>query len=55
MHFRIDLNYSDIDCLKLIDAAADQTGLSVNEVYALNATAFIDQARDSFPPTFRNI
>lgn len=52
MHFRIDQNYSDIDCLKLIDAAAVETGLSVNEVYALYATAFINQARDLFPRFF---
>ena len=50
--FRIDQNYPDDECLRLIQAAVDETGLSEDEVNVLYAKAFLKQANTLFPQFF---
>jgi hypothetical protein len=50
--FRIDQNYADDECLRLIHATVAETGLSEQKIYALYAKAFLQEARNLFPRFF---
>ncbi len=50
--FRIDQNYPDDECLRLIQGAVDETGLSEDEINALYAKAFLKEAHTLFPQFF---
>ena len=41
INYRIDKNYSDDECLRLIAASVEETGFTESEVYALYASAFL--------------
>ncbi|HBS43066.1 MAG TPA: heme NO-binding protein [Oceanospirillales bacterium] len=50
--FRIDQNYPIDECLKLIQGAVDETGLSEDAINVLYAKAFLKEARNLFPQFF---
>jgi len=50
--FRIDRDYPDDECLRLIAAACDVLGLSEREVYAAFSEHFLDEAQRMFPRFF---
>lgn len=50
--FRIDRNYSDAECLALLEATVAETGLSRDELFDLYAPAFLTRARVLFPRFF---
>ena len=52
MTFRIDQNYPDDECMRLIDAAVTETGHSPEEIYQLYAKAFLDEVIILFPRFF---
>lgn len=52
INYRIDKNYSDDECLRLIAASVEETGFTESEVYALYASAFLKKARSLFPRFF---
>lgn len=52
INYRIDKNYSDDECLRLINAAVIETGLSETTVYQHYATAFLKKAQALFPRFF---
>ena len=51
-NYRIDQNYPDDECLRLIYSAVTETGLSEDQINALYATAFLKEARNLFPQFF---
>lgn len=51
-NYRIDQNYPDDECLRLIHSAVTETGLSEDQINALYATAFLKEARNLFPQFF---
>jgi hypothetical protein len=51
--YRIDQNYSDAECMRLIEASIAETGHSPEEIYTLYAKAFLDEANKLFPRFFQ--
>ncbi|NCP65708.1 MAG: heme NO-binding protein [Paraglaciecola sp.] len=51
-NFRIDQNYPDDECLRLIHAAVAETGLPAQQIYTLYAKAFLQEAKSLFPRFF---
>lgn len=47
--FRIDTDYDDAECLRLIEATGDHFGLDEQTVYRLYADRFIRESRALFP------
>jgi hypothetical protein len=50
--YRMDRNYPDAECLALIEAARELTGLSQEAIEAAYADAFLERARGLFPRFF---
>lgn len=51
--FRMDTDYADEECLKLVEAAAQHFQLDESTLYELYADAFIRESRERFPTFYR--
>lgn len=47
--FRIDTNYSDTECLELLDAATEEIGCTEKELFDLFSAQFVAETREIFP------